>query len=145
MASKPLAKPPLMTNPMDFIRGASVPPESTTIIGAKAEELQVELSPRDTAPLENAPAEAPKSIQRSSPVRASKHESGPMPWDDANPRVKSFVQVRMPEPLGIKLKWVKDRTPGVSSVHELVLGALEDMIEKRIAEILKEVGKGPRE
>lgn len=141
MASKPISKPPLMMDPKAFIRGASAPPAATTIIGDKAEELQEQLAAPAPAPVQEAP-EPKAHPARTSPVRASKHDSKPMPWDDANPRVKSYVQVRMPEPLGIKLKYVKDRTPGVSSLHDLVLSTLEEMVEKRLAEILKEESTG---
>jgi hypothetical protein len=60
-----------------------------------------------------------------------------MPWDDANPKVKNFVQVRAPEPLTIKLKWIKENTLGISSVHDLILTTLEEMADQRIEAILK--------
>ena len=76
-------------------------------------------------------------------VTASKSEpkgEGGMPWDDANSRVISFFQIRMPEPLKLKIEWLAARhlAEGKGSQHKIALSALEREIDRMIAEI--EVG-----
>lgn len=59
-----------------------------------------------------------------------------MPWESANPKVISFVQVRMPETLSVKVKWVVYNSGG-KSVHAELLRVLEKGVDDRIAEILQ--------
>lgn len=61
------------------------------------------------------------------------------PWDDANPRVISFFQIRMPEPLKRKIEWLDARNPSreKSSQHKIALAALEREIDRLIARELK--------
>lgn len=58
----------------------------------------------------------------------------PPPWANAIDRVIKPFGLRMPEPLHAKLKFVADNTAGVS-MHDLALGAVSEMIERRLAEI----------
>lgn len=85
-----------------------------------------------------APVQAPPRAP--SPKKAAptpKPDKQTLPWEDANPKIKSFVQVRAPEPLALKLKWIKENSLGVNSVHDLILNTLEEMADKRIKAILK--------
>lgn len=123
MVKKP-AQPPVITDPMAFIRGAADTP-APVVIGEKATEIE-------------RPAPTPQRKRAPKPV--SKHEPEKMPWEDANPKIRNNVQVRMPEPLGLKLKWIKENSLGVPSVHELILKTLEAMADQRIKEIQKGQG-----
>lgn len=126
--------PPLITDPTAFIRGANDTPEPV-VIGAQSARI-------DAPEPEVAPEPPKKSPRRPRPKPASKHEAAPaMPWEDGNPRVKNYVQLRMPEPLNMKLKWIKENSLGVPSVHDLILKTLEDQAEKRIKEIQERAGR----
>lgn len=61
-------------------------------------------------------------------------------WDDANPRVISFFQIRMPEPLKRKIEWLASRQPGGGSgkQHKITLAALEREIDRLVAKELKD-------
>lgn len=125
--------PPLITDPTAFIRGATETPEPV-VIGAQSARI-------DAQEQEVVPKPAKKPARRAKPKPASKHEVPAMPWEDGNPRVKNYVQLRMPEPLNMKLKWIKENSLGVPSVHDLILKTLEDQVEKRIKEIQERAGR----
>lgn len=105
-----------------------------------------------------APVQAPPSLKKATPAKKTtkpkvKDEpkpepqpqagEGDLPWEGANPKVRSFVQLRAPEPLLIKLRWIRDNSVGNHSMHDLILMALEEMADRRIAGILKnKAGQG---
>ncbi len=130
-----------------FIHGAGAKAPSVVlgekadvVIQAESEDIAV---PADVAAEIAAVAAEVESLvaepaAAASPKKAAaKPEKEAMPWDGANPKIKSFVQVRAPEPLTIKLRWIKENTLGVSSVHDLILTTLEEMADERIKAILK--------
>lgn len=73
------------------------------------------------------------------PTNSAPAEQGANPWDDANPRIISFFQIRMPEPLKIKIEWLASRHlgEGKGSQHKIALAALEREIDRMIAKELK--------
>lgn len=131
-------KPPVITDPMAFIRGATEPPERV-VIG----DDEAKIGPKDAVTTTDesrdgtsvTPAEAQEN-----PEPPNREEEQRFPWENANPKVKSYFQLRMPEPLGLKLKFIKQNTLGINSVHDLVMQTLEAMVEERLAEILKQQG-----
>lgn len=66
-----------------------------------------------------------------------------LPWDNTDPRVKLYFQVRMPEPLKRKIEWLElqrlmrgeRRSRGMQ--HDIVLGILEREIDRLVAKELK--------
>lgn len=62
-----------------------------------------------------------------------------LPWDGANERIVSFFQVRMPEPLKLKIEWLDSRNIGKKrrGQHQIVLDALEREIDRLVAKELK--------
>lgn len=78
-------------------------------------------SPKDFVDAAAAPAPEPK-------------QSGPKPWDTANPRIKVPFTVRMNEPLHAKLAWVAERLPG-TSMHSIMLDAVTEKLDALIREI----------
>ena len=61
------------------------------------------------------------------------------PWDSANPKYKPHVQLRVPEPLKMKLDYLAARHPrGHKSMQEILIFA----VEQYVAELLpEELGK----
>ncbi len=141
MAAK--EKPAVITDPMAFIRGATQTPERV-VIGDRAEEFEPPASPTETQA-----GTSTKKITGKNRVKphaqadeSTSEQTKGFPWDNANPKVKSYFQLRMPEPLGLKLKFIKQNTLGVNSVHDLVMQTLEAMVEERLAEILQQQEQG---
>lgn len=135
-------KPPVITDPMAFIRGATETPERV-VIGDRAGEIEPPATPIETQAETSTEKPAGKTRVKPKKEPVSKHEEKQsFPWDNANPKVKSYFQLRMPEPLGLKLKFIKQNTLGVNSVHDLVMQTLEAMVEERLAEILKQQEQG---
>lgn len=150
MATK--QRPALPIDMDEFIHGAGA--KSPSVVVGDKRDLVIQSSEPDVIPmpaaaaaeiaavvaevdsLVNTPAPA---VRPASPKKAKAEpvQAQTMPWDDANPKVKNFVQVRAPEPLTIKLKWIKENTLGISSVHDLILTTLEEMADQRIEAILK--------
>lgn len=120
------SKAPLVTDLTALIRGASEKP-APVVIGDKPEVVE------QSKPVKNKQATKPKAKKEQG--RAPAKET--FPWTDANPKIVKFVQVRAPEPLHLKLAWIKANSIGVPSVHELIIETLEAMADERIARILK--------
>lgn len=123
------SKPPLVTDMSAFIRGAQETPMARVTIGAKAGDVEAGRTDAQEA--------APQAEKAKTKGKVQKKPAEQMPWDEANPKVMKFVQVRMPEPLHQKLAWIKQNSIGVPSVHDLILTALNAMAEQRIDQIKK--------
>lgn len=65
------------------------------------------------------------------------------PWSSANPRIIGFYQIRMPEPLKLKLEWLYSHQSNLNngaqkeSRHAIALGALTREIDRMIAKAKK--------
>lgn len=72
-------------------------------------------------------------------TEAQQRPAQPLPWESANDRVISFFQIRMPEPLKLKIEWLAVRNfgDGKSSQHKIALKALEREIDRMIAREVK--------
>lgn len=57
-----------------------------------------------------------------------------MPWDDANPEVIKTFNLRIPQPLRMKLDYIIERSP--KSVHKFIM----DEVEKAVKRELKKIG-----
>ena len=76
--------------------------------------------------------------QVTSPAEPAVQEGkGGHPWDAGNPRVISFFQIRMPEPLKMKIEFLASKLPGTGKQHKIALSALEREIDRMIAKELK--------
>lgn len=65
------------------------------------------------------------------------------PWEEGNERIINFFQIRMPEPLKMKLDWLhatQKVAPGSKrlSTHHIALTALERELNRLIAKAQKE-------
>lgn len=62
-----------------------------------------------------------------------------LPWEDANERIVAYFQIRMPEPLKLKIEWLGSRRIGGTkeSQHQIALKALEREIDRMVAKELK--------
>lgn len=88
----------------------------------------------------------PAGTDHSAAEKTSEAGQGRAPkqaWDEADPRIIHYFQVRMPEPLKLKLEWLEiqmrlqgERT-GKGLQHKIVLTSLEKEINKLIAKALK--------
>lgn len=90
--------------------------------------------------------EAPHEVtQVTTPTQPeAAHEPAGLPWDEANPRVISFFQIRMPEPLKMKIEWLElqhrmkgERSGSRGLQHQIALTALEREIDRLVAKELK--------
>lgn len=125
-------KPALVTDMAELIRGATEKP-APVVIGEKTEVVEERAAPgKPRAKTAKAPGKtgAKKGQGKAPPAEV-------YPWADANPKITKFVQVRMPEPLHIKLAWIKANSIGAASVHDLILGAITEMADQRIERIKK--------
>lgn len=117
-------KQPLVIGLENFIAGSQDKP-APSVSGPKGDGLIPPATPKP-APIKKAPV-----IQRKEPEQA-------MPWENCNPKITKFVQLRMSEPLDAKLQWIKDNSVGVPSKHALILEAVEKLADERIAELKKQ-------
>lgn len=126
-------KQPLITDMSSLIRGATEKPEPI-VMGDKSGDIERQAS---SAPATRRPParKEPKPKAMKERGRAPAKES--YPWDEANPKVMKFVQVRMPEDLHAKLAWIKANSIGVPSVHDLMLNAIASDADQRIERIKK--------
>lgn len=118
--NKKFAKP---VNLGDAIQSALRPPP-VTIVG------------EDGAVTQLGPAVAPAAEEGARQIQD-------MPWEQGNPRVISYFQLRLPEPLKIKLDWLytsQKVEPGEKrqSAHQIAIAAFEREIDRLIAKALKE-------
>lgn len=67
-----------------------------------------------------------------------------LPWEGVDPRILSFFQIRMPEPLKKKIEWLElqrllrgERSNSRGMKHEIALSALEREIDRLVAKELK--------
>lgn len=56
---------------------------------------------------------------------------GELPWACGNERIKVGYQLRMTEPLHLKLKFLAEREPN-TSMHKIILDAIEAEVERRL-------------
>ena len=130
------SKQPLVTDFKSLIKSASEKP-APIVIGEKQDAVER----HEIRAAEPEKPSAPQAKQRSKPEQKKGQGSAPAkesyPWDDANPKVMKFVQVRMPEDLHAKLAWIKANSIGVPSVHDLMLSAITADADSRIARIKK--------
>lgn len=118
---------PLVTDMSELIRGATEKP-APMVIGEKQDVI------------EQKPPTPEKPRQRASKPRPGKGRAPTAPawpWSDANPKITKFVQVRMPEPLDIKLDWIKQNSIGQISKHEIILKAIEAAADRLVDDIVK--------
>lgn len=80
-------------------------------------------------------------VMSAEPLAAELTSDMDMPWANANPRIISYVQIRMPEPLKLKLEWLHARQLGQAkqSQHAIALAALEREIDRLVAKARKGV------
>lgn len=56
------------------------------------------------------------------------YDTKSFPWQDANAKVKVAFQLRLPESLHMKLKWLSEQ--GRDSIHEIALRGVEVEVDK---------------
>lgn len=77
-------------------------------------------------------AEAPSPVAELGLVSAPVPEK--MPWEDAHPKVKIHFGLRIPERLHKRFEYAANHTLG-ASMQTFALTALEEAVEKRLAEL----------
>lgn len=85
----------------------------------------------DNAPSDGGKEAAPKAIEK--PEKAPVVEAKPWEAADVRADVKKMFNVRLSEPLFIKLKWLSER--GVDSMHKIALEAIEEKVNTRITQL----------
>ena len=61
-------------------------------------------------------------------------ESG-FPWSDANERVIKTFNLRLPEPLHMKLQFITEHTP--YSMHSFIMEAVEKAVEQELKQLIQ--------
>ena len=56
------------------------------------------------------------------------------PWAEANERVIKSFNLRLPEPLHMKLQYIADNTP--HSIHSFIMDVVESAIEDELKKLL---------
>lgn len=68
---------------------------------------------------------------------------GEFPWLNGNERVKVGYQLRMTEPLHLKLKFLVEHEPN-TSMHKIILDAIEAEVERRLEKYIGDSHAGKR-
>ncbi len=104
--------------PIDFVRAGEGNPQAVVL-----------KAPDAPNPAPQAPQEARKAVQapKAKPAKPKAIEG---PWLTANPRIIMQFNVRMPEPLHAKLRWLGENT--TDSMHAIALQAIEEVVNKRV-------------
>lgn len=128
------------TSVSDLIDKALEKPPVTVVAESGAvTHIEAPIEPQAAAPAAQA-----------APVNDSDLVSGAtgegLPWEDANPRILSFFQLRLPEPTKLKLEWLLAKELAASkhlpksdrpSQHSIALEALERELDRLVAKHLK--------
>lgn len=67
------------------------------------------------------------------PTDTTSNDIKSYPWKDANAKVKVAFQLRLPESLHMKLKWLSEQ--GRDSIHEIALRGVEVEVDKLLGNI----------
>jgi hypothetical protein len=74
-------------------------------------------------------------VDPSAEDRFLKGQTGQFPWYAANERVVIPFNLRLPEPLHLKLKFIAENTP--KSMHAFTLEALEKAVENEVDRLVR--------
>jgi predicted HicB family RNase H-like nuclease len=55
-------------------------------------------------------------------------------WDEGDERIIKAFNLRLPEPLHMKLQFIAEHTP--HSIHSFVMAAVEDAVEREIDNLI---------
>jgi hypothetical protein len=121
-----------------FIHEASSQPIQTSAIGARAAEVAAEPA---SAPAQHRPRVESTKIRKvkvaKAPEKVEEKKPDPLPWESAKPGKTPF-QVRLPNRLHAKLKWLDGQIPGGRSINASILMAVEEYVDAE----LKKLGQG---
>ncbi|WP_419662740.1 hypothetical protein Dvar_32140 [Desulfosarcina variabilis str. Montpellier] len=57
-----------------------------------------------------------------------------LPWADANERVVKSFNLRLPEPVHLKLQYIAENTP--YSIHGFIMEVVEEAIEQELKKLI---------
>ncbi len=60
-------------------------------------------------------------------------ENKKYPWDDANPEVIKTFNLRLPQPLKMKLQYIIERSP--KSMHKFIMDEVEKAVKRELKEL----------
>ena len=58
-----------------------------------------------------------------------------LPWGDADERIKKAFNLRLAEPLHMKLQFIAEHTP--HSIHSFVMEAVEEAVERELEDLIR--------
>jgi len=67
--------------------------------------------------------------------RFIKGQTGQFPWNEANERVVIPFNLRLPEPLHLKLRYIAENTP--LSMHAFVMQVVEEAVDREIKKLIR--------
>lgn len=62
-------------------------------------------------------------------------KGGRHPWDEGDERVIKAFNLRLPEPLHMKLQFIAEHTP--HSIHGFVMEAVEGAVERELEDLIR--------
>lgn len=71
-------------------------------------------------------------------TEAPARDAGPWPWTEGNPRILRGINLRLPEPLWLKMDYIRNNTP--LSMQGIIMQFLEKEIDKQLEGL---IGKFP--
>ena len=60
---------------------------------------------------------------------------GGYPWDEGDERIIKSFNLRLPEPLHMKLQFIAENTP--HSIHSFVMEAVEEAVERALEDMIR--------
>jgi hypothetical protein len=84
----------------------------------------------------NKPKKSPDEFIQGATVGGNQTE-GRYPWDDCNPQIQKYFNLRINEVVLAKLRFITENRPG--SMQKWVRSVVEDAIEKEIKSILQKL------
>jgi predicted HicB family RNase H-like nuclease len=57
------------------------------------------------------------------------------PWDEGDERVIKAFNLRLPEPLHMKLQFIAEHTP--NSIHSFIMEAVEEAVERALEDLIR--------
>jgi hypothetical protein len=128
----PPANQEVKSNPKKFLPRA---------VGDRRADRRAKPPTRPPATPREKPAAATGGKKKNEP-KAVAGQPQPTPWAGAHPKVRNNVQLRTPDELHMKVKWLADNTLPKRSMHDILLDAVEEHVEAQLAIHYYGKGKG---
>lgn len=67
------------------------------------------------------------------PEESEQEKTKKYPWDDANPEIIKTFNLRLPQPLKMKLDYIVERSP--KSMHKFIMDEVEKAVKRELKKL----------